>query len=101
MKIKTYIIENKFKDYKFSEGEDMNEMDLEAVASRSRTSYIEYTPYIMERDEDNEFDDSLEYIPEMNDVFSSHISQATLVPEELQYDSGDSFTIGNNIKGGI
>lgn len=36
----TYIQENKFKNYKFSEGEEMTDMDLEAVASRTRRVYM-------------------------------------------------------------
>ena len=35
----TYIQEKKYKDYKFSEGEDLTEMDLEVIASRSRKTY--------------------------------------------------------------
>lgn len=33
--------------------------------------------------------------------YSAYIYEANIIPEELQYNAGDSFRIGNNLKGGI
>lgn len=47
----TYIQSNKFKNYKFSEGEELTEKDLEAIASRSRRIYVKdkgYEDYLSE-----------------------------------------------------
>ena len=64
----TYIQSNKFKNYKFSEGEELTEMDLECIASRSKRSYQqdpglesylseEYSSVIYVRYEDTELFD--------------------------------------------
>ena len=63
----TYKQDKKFKNYKFSKGEDLTEQDLEAIASRSRTYYVE----------DANYEDY------MSEEFSSFIAVANLTPEEL------------------
>lgn len=33
--------------------------------------------------------------------YNSRIYEANIIPEELQYDDNNTFTIGNNLRGGI
>ena len=101
MRTKTYKIENKFKNYEFSKGEELTEMDLEAIASRSRTYYIDsnYSEEYLSNTED----DLIEVGLDANDseFYGTYNNKANLIPEEQQYSKNDSFQIGNNIKGGI
>ena len=93
MKTRTYTIENKFKDYKFSEGENLTELDLEAIASRSRVTYVESSFDI--------YDEDLLLDNNDDEFYSTYNNYVNLVPEEQQYDRNDSFQIGNNTMGGI
>lgn len=84
MKNNTYIQDKDFKDMKFSEGEFLTELDLDIIEDRTSTFYIT----------DEEYE---RYLSEENDAF---IVQ-NWNDFELQYNSSESFTIGNNIAGGI
>ena len=80
----TILLNKKYKNYNFSEGEDVNDMDLEVI--NARTSRIEVSDYNYESYwmEPSEF----HTVPKWNKY-------------DLQYDAGNTFQIGNNIKGGI
>ncbi len=81
----TYVQDKNFKDLQFSKGESLTELDLEIIESRSTTTYS--------TDE--------EYERFLSEEYTSYIAMADLTPEELSYNGADTFTIGNNIAGGI
>lgn len=80
----TYIQEKKFKNYKFSEGEELTDADLEVIASRSRRTYQTDAAYERFLEEE-----------------STYIPVANVVYEEFDNTWDDKFRIGNNRAGGI
>ena len=84
MKNNTYIQNKNFKNKSFSKGEFITKEDLDIIESRTTTTYVD----------DVEFE---RYLNEENDSF---IVQ-NWNDFELQYNPGESFQIGNNMKGGI
>ena len=68
----TYIQENKFKNYEFSKGEELTDLDLECIASRSRKTYQTDASYEAYMSEDYsstifvKFDDDTELFDEEN-----------------------------------
>lgn len=81
----TYKQDKNFKDLTFSEGEFLTELDLDIIESRTTSYYSQ----------DEEYENYL------SEFYTSYIPQANLPNEELGLQYGDSFQIGNNMKGGI
>lgn len=77
---RTYIQNNNFKDLNFSEGEDMNELDLDITESRTTTFFAGDTEEVMEMYE------------------SYYIPIADLATSEINFDGRNGqFRIGNNL----
>ena len=82
----TYKQDNNIKDLVFSEGEDLTDQDLDIIESRSTTFYVQDEEYERFWDEEyNEYTNTLNFLNKY----------------ESQYNSEDTFTIGNNLSGGI
>ena len=82
----TYKQDNKIKDLVFSEGEDLTNEDLDIIESRSTTFYVQDEEYERFWDEEyNEYTNTLNFLNKY----------------ESQYNAEDTFTIGNNLSGGI
>ena len=82
----TYKQDNNFKDLAFSNENDLTELDLDIIENRTTTYEV--------------FDYEYE-----KGYWGNEYEEYTSVPEynsyEMQYDSGSTFQIGNNMKGGI
>lgn len=81
----TYIQKDNMKNLKFSTGEDLTDLDLEIIKSRSTRVYMI----------DAQFED----------YWGEHYKDYTYVPIRNAFEDGDeddeSFQIGNNKKGGL
>ncbi|MGI9548839.1 MAG: hypothetical protein ACR2M7_02525 [Bdellovibrionales bacterium] len=80
----TYTQDNNLKGKSFSSGE-LTDADYDLIASRSKTTYVQDIE--LERYWGEEYSD-------YNNIWEVN-------KYESQYNSGDTFTIGNNISGGI
>ena len=76
---RTYIQNKNFKDLNFSEGEDMNELDMDITKSRTTTFFADDTEEVMEMYE------------------SYYIPIAGLAKSEMSFDGRHQFRIGNNL----
>ena len=77
---RTYIQNNNFKDLDFSSGEDLTDLDLDIIESRSTTYFADDTEELIELYEESYF-----------------IPVAELAASELRFDGRTQFRIGNNL----
>lgn len=96
MKLKEY---NNIEDMFQSHNEVLNEINN--TIEDSYYTYSEYAERMGYSIKDDVIDENSFEFDGEELGYSSYTTKANIISEELQYDNGDSFRIGNNIAGGI